>query len=184
MSGSILLSVARITPRRRVLDPDHGRSLNGPHIARIIEAVEGAFAGGEHFVPSASVFEIADDGDVHAAVERVADQLARAGARVEQREPGVSIDEIRQVWSEYFPLLSTCLMEISSTAMAIKAPEGPPVTFANWARVLAGRDRLITSIDGFLTEFDAFLCPAVISPAFPHSEPRTPISVDDQLVES
>jgi len=121
---------------------------------------------------------------VRAAVERVADQLARAGARVEQREPGVSIDEIRQVWSEYFPLLSACLMEVSSTAMAIKAPEGPPATLANWARVLAGRDRLITSIDGFLTEFDAFLCPAVISPAFPHSEPRTPIPVDDQLVES
>ncbi|HEY6239644.1 MAG TPA: type II toxin-antitoxin system VapC family toxin [Burkholderiales bacterium] len=35
-------------------------SLNGSHVARIMEAAEGAFAGSEHLVPSASVFEIAD----------------------------------------------------------------------------------------------------------------------------
>jgi predicted nucleic acid-binding protein len=35
-------------------------SLRAPHIARIMEAAEGALAGREHLVPSASVFEIAD----------------------------------------------------------------------------------------------------------------------------
>jgi len=34
-------------------------SLTGPQIARIMEAAEGALAGSEHLVPSASVFEIA-----------------------------------------------------------------------------------------------------------------------------
>jgi amidase len=58
------------------------------------------------------------------------------------------------------------------------------VSFANWTRALAGRDRLVVAIDRFLQDFDAFLCPAVIAPAFPHSPPRTPFPVDDQLVES
>jgi len=35
-------------------------SLNGPHVARIMAAAEGALAGREHLVPSPSVFEIAD----------------------------------------------------------------------------------------------------------------------------
>ena len=35
-------------------------SLTASHIARIMEATEGALAGREHLVPSASVFEIAD----------------------------------------------------------------------------------------------------------------------------
>jgi len=35
-------------------------SLMAPHIALIMEAAEGALAGREHLVPSASVFEIAD----------------------------------------------------------------------------------------------------------------------------
>ena len=34
-------------------------SLNGPQVARIMEAAEDALAGSEHLVPSASVFEIA-----------------------------------------------------------------------------------------------------------------------------
>jgi len=121
---------------------------------------------------------------VRAAVERVANQLATAGARVEERDPGVSIDEINDVWREYFPLLSACLMELSNMAPPVKAQEAAAATFASWARVLARRDRLITAIDGLLSEFDAFLCPAVISPAFTHSEPRTPFRVDEQLVES
>jgi len=121
---------------------------------------------------------------VRAAVERVADQLATAGARVEERDPGVSIDEITDVWREYFPLLSACLMELSNMAPPVKAQEAAAATLAGWARVLARRDRLITAIDGLLGAFDAFLCPAVISPAFTHSEPRAPFPVDEQLVES
>jgi predicted nucleic acid-binding protein len=35
-------------------------SLTAPHIARIMVAAEGALAGREHLVPSASVFEIAE----------------------------------------------------------------------------------------------------------------------------
>jgi predicted nucleic acid-binding protein len=35
-------------------------SLKGPHVVRVMEAAEGALAGREHLVPSASVFEIAD----------------------------------------------------------------------------------------------------------------------------
>lgn len=121
---------------------------------------------------------------VRGAVERVAAQLAAAGARVEEHEPGVSIDEIRDVWAKYFPLLSACLMQMSNTATAIQPPAGPAPTLAGWAHACAGRDHLIRRIDGFLSDHDAFLCPAVISTAFPHSPPGTPFPVDEQLVAS
>lgn len=121
---------------------------------------------------------------VRAAVERVAAQLAKAGARVEERDPGVSIETIREVWSEYFPLLMACLRDVANTATPVKAQETAAATVGNWARALGRRDGLITAIDGLFDEFDAFLCPAVISPAFQHSPPRSPFPVDEELVES
>ena len=121
---------------------------------------------------------------VRSAVERVASQLASAGAHLEQRDPGISIDEINVVWREYFPLLAGTLMELSGATLPVKAPQGSPATLAQWIRVLERRDRLLVAIDALLAEFDAFLCPAVISTAFPHSAPRSPIPVDEQLVES
>jgi amidase len=121
---------------------------------------------------------------VRSAVERVASELMAAGAHLEQRDPGVSIDEINAVWHEYFPLLAGTLMELSGATLAVKAPQGPPATLAQWTRVLGRRDNLLIAIDALLTEFDAFLCPAVISTAFRHSAPRSPIPVDEQLVES
>jgi amidase len=121
---------------------------------------------------------------VRAAVHRVANEMAEVGARVEQTVPGVAIEEINDVWKEYFALLSSCLTELSGMALPVKASDECPATLANWARALARRDRLITAIDGFLSEFDVFLSPAVISPAFVHSAPRMPFLVDDELVES
>jgi amidase len=121
---------------------------------------------------------------VRAAVERVATQLAAAGARVEERDPGVSIEAIKDVWREYFPLLMACLKEVANAATPVKTQETMAATVGNWARVLARRDGLISAIDGLFNKFDVFLCPAVISPAFQHSPPRTPFPVDEELVES
>ncbi len=122
-------------------------------------------------------------GSVRAAVQRVADQLATAGARVEQRDPGVPIEQLYDVWREYFPMASACVMELSNIATPVKT-EAASLTLADWARVCARRDQLIVAIDTLLSEFDAFLCPAVISPAFVHNEPGTPFPVDGQMVES
>ncbi len=121
---------------------------------------------------------------VRSAVERVAAELMSAGAYVQHRDPGISIDEINSVWREYFPLLAGTLIELSGATLPVNAPQGPPATLAQWARVLERRDSLLVAIDALLTEFDAFLCPAVISTAFPHSAPRSPIPVDEQLIGS
>ena len=121
---------------------------------------------------------------VQRAVERTASQLSAAGAHVEQRDPGLSIDSLNAVWRDYFPLLAASLMEVSGTTLPIKTPEGPPPTLAQWMRALERRDALVRAIDEFLCDFDAFLCPSVISTAFPHSPPRSPIPVDEQMVES
>jgi amidase len=121
---------------------------------------------------------------VRAAVERVAGQLAAAGVHLEQREPGASIDEMNAVWREYFPLLASCLFEVSGTTLPVKAPDMPPTTLAQWSGALAKRDHLVATVDAFFARFDAFLTPAVISTAFPHSPPGAPIPVDGENVAS
>ena len=122
--------------------------------------------------------------DVRATVERTARALAASGAHVEERDPGVAIAEINAVWRDYFPLVASTLLDVSGATLPVKAPDGPPATLSGWTRVLERRDALIRSIDALLREFDAFLCPAVMSTAFAHSAPRSPIPVDGQMVES
>src|SRR5262249_11751482 len=121
---------------------------------------------------------------VRAATERVAAQLAAAGAHLEQRDPGVSIEEMNAVWADYFPIVAATLLEVAGSTLPVKAPEAPPPGLAQWVRVLERRDTLLTKIDDLLHEFHAFLCPAVMSTAFPHSAPRSPIPVDEELIES
>ncbi|HTO42437.1 MAG TPA: amidase [Burkholderiales bacterium] len=121
---------------------------------------------------------------VRLATERVAAQLAAAGARTEQRDPGVSIEEINAVWADYFPLAAQTLRQVSGSTLPVKPTEPGPAALAQWVRVQERRDGLVTRIDDLLREFHAFLCPAVMSVAFPHSAPRSPIPVDNKLVES
>lgn len=118
---------------------------------------------------------------VVATVERVARQLEAAGARIEQREPGASFDEIFSTWRGYFPLLAATMNELSG---AEPAAGFRPATLADWTRALDRRDRLIRAVEAMFDAFDAFLCPAVISTAFPHDMPAGRLPVDGELVDS
>lgn len=121
---------------------------------------------------------------VSKAVTSTAEALANAGAGTEERDPGVPAAELGAVWRDYFQLAAAAMMELSSTAMPVKPPYGPPPALAAWLRVLDRRDGLIRAIDGLLEDFDAFLCPAVIATAFEHSNPGSPFPVDGEMVES
>jgi amidase len=121
---------------------------------------------------------------VRITVERVALELERAGARVEERTPGFTIDEMNQVWVDYFALFSSTTLSLFATSLPVQPTQHSSGTLFEWARVLGRRDDLVIAIDSLLSEFDAFLCPAGIGTAFPHSAPGSKIPVDGVEVES
>jgi amidase len=121
---------------------------------------------------------------VRAAVQDVARRLEAAGAQVEERDPGVPISQIKALWADYFPLVSAALQELSAPAMPVAAAGATAPSMANWARVQDRLDQVVVAMDALLSDFDAFLCPCVIAPAFEHSAPRSPFPVDGELVES
>ena len=53
-----------------------------------------------------------------------------------------------------------------------------PPSLAKYAAVLTKRDRLIMAMDNFLEQWDAWICPVSITPAFPHGDFDKPIEVD------
>jgi amidase len=116
-----------------------------------------------------------------AAVERTVQVLVRAGAHAEQREPGWSIAQLNEVWREYIGCVMRVIGEL--TGMPLGGP-GPAPTLTGWLTLLGRRDALALALDALLDEFDAFLTPAVITSAFAHVPPRSPIPVDGVPVES
>lgn len=122
---------------------------------------------------------------VREAVEQVARSLADAGAQVEKGDPGFTRDELMAVWNDYFALASSAMMEVAGVSLPVKPQADAPGGLAAWIRVQHRRDALLCAIDRTLTQrFDAFLCPAVITNAFAHSAPRSPILVDGDSVDS
>jgi amidase len=121
---------------------------------------------------------------VRAAVERTASELQRAGARVDEREPGWSIAQLNEVWREYFGAAIHVIGELMGGKLPLAVEAAPPPTLTHWQRLLLRRDALALALDALLDEYDAFLTPVSISTAFPHSPPGTPIPVDGVPVNS
>ncbi|MGZ5971252.1 MAG: amidase, partial [Polyangiales bacterium] len=118
------------------------------------------------------------------ATSELAAALSREGAHVEERLPGFSVEAFNEVWREAFVAMSGVLVELTGMSMPVKAPDAPPMKVVDWIRMLDRRDALVRVLDGLLADFDAFMCPASIVQAFPHSPPRTPIEVDGTMIDS
>jgi amidase len=121
---------------------------------------------------------------VRVAVERTANELVRAGARVEEREPGWSIAQLNEVWKEYFGAIAHVFGELMGEPMPLAIDRPPPPTLTSWLTLLGRRDALALALDALLESYDAFLTPACITTAFVHSAPRSPIPVDGTPVDS
>ena len=125
--------------------------------------------------------------EVRDTTVRVATELERAGAHVEERGPGFAIDALNEVWRAFFALLlpsMQALMAGPTSAPAGSEGAAPALSLLDWLQLLERRDALLRATDALLGEFDAFLSPAGISTAFPHGPPRSPIPVDGAPVES
>ena len=66
----------------------------------------------------------------------------------------------------------------SGTPLAKKGNFAFPPSLAKYNAVLTERDRQIAQMDRFMDDWDAWICPVSITPAFPHCNFGQPIKVD------
>jgi amidase len=181
-SGPIARSAEDLALVLRVLIGPDGRDYDVPPVPwreaqpRTPDSLRIAFMPEFPGVPTARA--------VRAAVERTASELQRAGARVDEREPGWSIAQLNEVWREYFGAAIHVIGELMGGKLPLAVEAAPPPTLTHWQRLLLRRDALALALDALLDEYDAFLTPVSISTAFPHSPPGTPIPVDGVPVNS
>ena len=123
--------------------------------------------------------------------EAIARLAARLGA--EQRNPdGFDFEQAWETWGEIaiaeraatggdrarerVAALNASLGE--RWAVARGSAKGAKASVADYAAALTMRDALISRLEKFFDQWDAFLCPVTVSPAIPHVPFGTPIDVD------
>ena len=131
------------------------------------------------------------------AIRRLADSLANAGCAVEERNPdGFSFDEAWEAWGEIaiaeraatgaersrerVAALNATLGE--GWAVARGSAKGVRAGIGESMAALTRRDALIATLERFLGDWDAFICPVTVSPAIGHVPFGTPIDVDERSV--
>ncbi|WP_217571710.1 amidase [Mesorhizobium sp. GbtcB19] len=121
-----------------------------------------AFAGGFSGFPVVA--------EISAALEKLAAQLASAGARVEAaRLPALDLhDDLAEGGKLIGMMLEAAQPE----------PPGQPTPVSSWFAALARRDRSILAWERFFESCDALLCPVAMTTAFPHCKPGSPLEVN------
>jgi amidase len=81
-------------------------------------------------------------------------------------------------------VIGSVMGELLGTGLPAGGAAPPQVSAVDVVRFQHARDLAIVAADRALDGFDAFLSPVTITPAFVHSEPKSPIPVDGEDVES
>ncbi|AFY33671.1 amidase [Calothrix sp. PCC 7507] len=145
--------------------------------------------------------------DIKSTMQLVATKLTEAGITIEQWVPNF---DFPAAWQSYYKLAAYNLIYAQSlTASDIRknlaflfrdstqgdrdlrklgniAGIGLPISFnptlKGYFETLTQRDRFIAQMDGELAQWDAWLCPVAMTPAFTHRERGAAILVDDRSV--
>jgi len=124
------------------------------------------------FTPTFPGFPVA--ADIRHAIEKLAQQLNRSGAVVEE----ATLPEL-----DFTQELSSAGELIGMITGAFQPEEHkPPTTLAQYLEALHRRDQSMLAWEQFLHDWDALLCPASMVTAFPHCEPGSSLRVDGQDV--
>jgi amidase len=108
--------------------------------------------------------------DIREAIEALAKKLANAGAIVAGAElPELDFHADLQAGGELIGMM---------LGAAQPDKDAPPPSLADYFAALHKRDRSIVAWENFLSQWDALLCPASMTSAFPHCEAGAPLQVD------
>ena len=140
------------------LAPAPVETLPAPELKSLRIAFARSFAG----------FPVA--GEISAAVESLASQLASAGAVVEEAKlPNIDLHDDLAEGGKLIGMM-----------LEAAQPEPPerPTPVSRWFEALARRDRSVLAWENFFEGCDALLCPVAMTTAFPHCKPGSPLQVD------
>ncbi len=131
--------------------------------------------------------------DTKDVLHKLVDDLIQAGCHVEQAAPpGFDYDLAWQTYGqiagaevgsgmELIPRLLTSLQfRIMSDPSPLKSSyvDGLRLNMHHYAQALTNRDKLISQLEGFLSQWDAWLCPVTVGSAFKHCKIGQPIEID------
>ncbi len=102
------------------------------------------------------------DSDILGAIEKLADELTRAGASVARQSS--LLPDITASWRTYQSLLHTI------TTRRAANQNRPPISAHDWLGHLDDQLRIRKQWADFFRHFDIVLCPAFGTPAFPHTD--------------
>jgi amidase len=114
--------------------------------------------------------------EIASTLERLATDLARTGARVEEVIPAMSFEE---QWDTYQTISNATWRFRARLHGAREVDDGgemPSQTEVSDA--LGRRERLMQQWETFFAEWDVLLCPPCMTTAYPHCEPGSAILVD------
>jgi amidase len=134
--------------------------------------------------------------DTRHAIEGLAGALERLGCRVERTMPaGFDMEAAWETWGEIAiaERAATAPERVAERVAALNATLGDAAVARGSARgargnigdymaALTRRDRLITALERFFDDWDAWLCPVSVGPAIPHVPFGTPVEVDEGSV--
>ena len=137
--------------------------------------------------------------ETHSALSALADELSRVGCSIERKNPPDF--DFQAAWQTYGELYGAMVYGTMPHLIRIFMRYLGPVMFPDiifrsatrrvqaqavqYFASLARRDQFIQSLQRFLDEYDAWLCPVAAIPAFPHREPNRPnlpLDVEGQMV--
>jgi amidase len=133
------------------------------------------------------------DSDTRRALARFVSDLAQQGAHVERCLPEPF--DFVTAWETYSTLAVAQFGGNPNVAAGFGsdpqsdnpirrgAAHGLQLTLNEYMTVLSNQGQLITALEAFFERWDAFICPVIPTPAFPHCAPGTPILVDGRPLD-
>jgi amidase len=131
-----------------------------------------------------------------AALSTLAEKLRDLGCEIDQRTPrDFDFDLAWETWGEIViaervvtqgeaarERAEILRKSLGDLPVARGAAKGARATLADYMTSLTNRDRLITALERFFDDFDAWLCPVSYGPALGHIPFGTPVDVDERKV--
>jgi len=149
------------------------------------------------FAWSADFAGIPVTADTKREIGKLANELARLGCKVEERNPdGFDFEQAWETWGEIAiaERAATAPERVAERVAALHATlgdgfavargsaKGARATVAGYMTALTKKDLLTSALEKFFERWDALLCPVTVSPAIPHVPFGTPIDVDEKKV--
>lgn len=133
--------------------------------------------------------------EIRTALEQLANTLRRYGCIAEKANPSIDFTgaietcgELIGAWMStrpipQLPLLKDNLKRLLSGGSVVKSSfRGTRFNLKQYASAMARRDHVTAQMEQFLCNWDAWICPTVAFPAFPHQPVGKPINIDGHKV--